>query len=470
VFPFHFESPLAVGRLLMPVVFILAIPQTQTKLQAQETAIVSLKEFISTEVRAQGFTLPQATKVHVYGRGGGSGREDHWRNGTQMYAYGWILNATTREVVWQMAPGNTRRDSVYRVADQYLDLPKGNYEAYFTNHGFARNTMFSNWNSNIDRREIPREPGRRTTEPGFLSLLGLDRDSQTRIWKQRANNYGMELYVASAEAPHVQTFTAPLRWKNIFAATSTLGDSSHWEQAFEVKKPITLHVYAQGEGARGSMLHDYGWILDARSRKRVWEMNFDKAQYAGGAEKNIRQVETIQLPAGHYVATFLTDDSHSPADWNAAPPCDPLMYGLTLAVPNDAERAAVVMTEAKPTGPVLAELVRVRDDQNVNVSFTLKAPQAVHVYAIGEGVNNRMADYAWIEDASGSKVWTMDMKDTYHAGGARKNRLADLRLTLAKGTYTLHYRTDSSHAYGDWNSDAPTDTERYGATVRSITE
>lgn len=468
MFPFYFETPLSIGRLLMPVVFALAIPLAQASLQAQEATIVSLKEFISTEVRSQGFTLPQAAKVHVYARGGGSGREDHWHDGGQMYAYGWILNATTREVVWQMGPGNSRRDSVYRVADQYLDLPQGSYEAYFSNHGFARNSLFTYWSHNIDRRELPTESARRSEPRGFLSLLGMDKDSQLRIWKERAKNYGMELYVASAGAPQVQRFDAPLRWKNIVAATPTLQDGSHWEQAFEIKKPLTLHVYAVGEGTRSGTMQDWGWIIDVRSRKRVWEMNGEKAQYAGGAEKNLRQVETLQLPAGRYLATYLTDDSHSPADWNAAPPCDPLMYGLTLAVPNDAERASFVPTEVKTTGPVLAELVRVRDDQDLKATFTLKTNQGVHIYAIGEGINNRMADYGWIEDASGKKVWIMDMKETNHAGGARKNRLADLKLPLEKGTYTLHYHTDSSHSYGDWNSEAPMDPERYGITVRGI--
>ena len=73
-------------------------------------------------------------------------------------------------------------------------------------------------------------------------------------------------------------------------------------------------------------------IIEARTRARVWEMSMDKAQFAGGARKNRRQVETVTLPAGDYEATFVTDDSHSPADWNAAPPCDPLRYGLILAV------------------------------------------------------------------------------------------------------------------------------------------
>jgi len=78
-----------------------------------------------------------------------------------------------------------------------------------------------------------------------------------------------------------------------------------------------------------------------------------------------------------------------------------------------------------------------------------------------------MADEAWIEDAAGKHVWTMERGRTQHAGGASKNRQVDEVINLAKGAYTLRFRTDDSHAYGHWNSDAPWDPEHYGVTVYS---
>ena len=144
------ESPLSMGRLVMPVAVYVMMPLAQVPLVAQETPIVSLKEFISTEVRQQGFTLPSPAKVHVYARGGGI--EQRWNDDQTLFAYGWVLNATTREVVWQMSGANSKRQDVYRVADQFIDLPAGSYEAYFSNHGFGRETLFSQWTRNIDRR------------------------------------------------------------------------------------------------------------------------------------------------------------------------------------------------------------------------------------------------------------------------------------------------------------------------------
>ena len=429
-----------------------------------EPRIVSLKGFEAAEVRSQGFTLPRAMKVHVYAKGGGLRRFGHNAGDNPLFAYGWILNASTREVVWQMDGANTKRDWDYRVADQYLDLPAGSYEAYFANHGFGQSLFLAQWTRNLDRRTLHAEQAERPR--GFLAAFGADKASLLRHWREQVGNYGLEIYLPGGNPTEVPVFEAPLRWKNILVSLAATTDTGHWVQAFHVRKPVTLHLYAEGEGS-GRRMHDYGWITAARTRARVWEMSMDKTQFAGGARKNRRQVETIQLPAGDYEATFVTDDSHSPADWNAAPPCDPGMYGLTLAVPSNADLAAVSLATPM-TWPVLAELVRVGDNEDRSQAFTLPSAQSVRIYAIAEGDGDEMADEAWIEDASGKRVWVMEHSRTQHAGGATKNRLADEVLSLPKGAYTLRFKTDDSHAYGRWNSGAPWDPEHYGATIYAV--
>ncbi len=77
-----------------------------------------------------------------------------------------------------------------------------------------------------------------------------------------------------------------------------------------------------------------------------------------------------------------------------------------------------------------------------------------------------MFDYGWIEGTkTGRAVWEMTYRTTERAGGARKNRLADVTLTLPAGAYELHYRTDGSHAFGDWNAAPPDDPLHWGITV-----
>lgn len=461
---FFLSEATAFLRVLQALAFFLLVASfAPATLRSAEPRIVSLHELDKAEVRQQGFTLPRAMKVHVYAKGGGLRRIVRTPTDTPLFAYGWILNATTREVVWQMDGANTKRDWEYRVADQYLDLPAGSYEAYFANHGFGQSLLFAQWSRNIDRRHLSVEGEGRSH--GFLAVIGADERSLLRHWREQAGNYGMEIYLAGGQAAEVTAFDAPLRWKNILVSLPATTDSGHWTQAFHVRKPITLHVYGEGEGS-GRTMHDFGWIVDARTRARVWEMSMDKSQFAGGARKNRRQVETIQLPAGDYEATFITDDSHSPADWNAAPPCDPGLYGLTLSLPVEADLGSVALT--KPLSwSVLAEVVRVGNDQDRSATLTLPSAQSVRIYAIGEGNGDDMADEAWIEDAGGKRVWKMERSRTHAAGGASKNRLADEVISLPKGTYTLRFRTDDSHAYGHWNSDAPWDPEHYGVTVYS---
>jgi hypothetical protein len=448
----------------MVALFLVLACVAPASLRGAEPRIVALHGFEAVEVQQQGFTLPRAMKVHIFARGAGLRRLVHTRSDEPLFAYGWLLNATTREVVWQMDGSNTRRDWDYRIADQYLDLPAGSYEAYFANHGFGQSLLFAQWSRNIDRRNLV--SGGPVHHNGFLAALGADEASLLRHWREQVGNYGLEIYLPGGQPAEVPTFDAPLRWKNIVLALAATTDDGHWTQAFRLRKAVTLHVYAEGEGG-GRSMHDFGWITDAHSRARVWEMSLDKSLYAGGARKNRRQVETIQLPAGDYEATFVTDDSHSPADWNAAPPCDPGLYGLTLALPADGDLAAFSLTPAL-TQPLLAELVRVDNGQDRRAAFTLAAAQSVRVYAIGEADGSDMADAAWIEDAAGRRVWTMETARAHHAGGAAKNRVADEVISLPRGTYTLRFRTDDSHAYGHWNDDAPWDQEHYGVTVYAV--
>ena len=76
------------------------------------------------------------------------------------------------------------------------------------------------------------------------------------------------------------------------------------------------------------------------------------------------------------------------------------------------------------------------------------------------------SDYAWIENAkNGEVVWEMTYRTTTHAGGSKKNRVFDKTVYLEKGEYEVHYQTDDSHAFNDWNDDAPDDRTHWGVTI-----
>lgn len=433
-----------------------------------EEKIVSLHDFESAELRHQGFTLPKAMKVRIQATGGGGGAKGFRALETSLFAYGWILNASTRELVWAMRTENSRLDRHGRVVDEVMELPAGSYEAYYANHGFGHSALFFNWSGNIDRRDPrtlaalndPRNAKEGSWNPFRKGGAGLLRD-----WRLRVTHYGMDISVAAVEAASVGRFEAPLLWKNVVVGLAKPGDNSLMLQAFHCSKPITLHVYAQGE-SNGRDMVDTGWILDVKTRTRVWEMTRDNSQYAGGGKKNRRAVQTLTLPAGDYQAVFATDDSHSPADWNAAPPCDPMLYGLTLALPKDEDLSSFKLTEFRESASSLAQMIRVQNDQNLKTSFELKREQEFRVYALGEKSDGTWVDFGWIEDqGTGKTVWTMADEKGLHAGGSSKNRVVDRLLKLPKGNYVLHYKSDDSHAYGAWNSRIPWDPEHYGITL-----
>jgi hypothetical protein len=249
-----------------------------------------------------------------------------------------------------------------------------------------------------------------------------------------------------------------------------VGDSACVRKAFALSAPLTLTVYALGEGLPGQDLVDAAWIVDTRDRRRVWEMRED-CEWAGGASKNHRSMTDLDLSAGEYVLYYSSDDTHSPQDWNSEPPYDPLNWGVTLSVREERDRKNFRAVSYQEEENVIVKLTRVRDNDHPSAGFSLKKEAQVRVYALGERSNSmkQMADYASILDArTRARVWNMDVDRTHHAGGAPKNRLIDEVITLPRGNYLVIYTTDDSHAYGAWNTDPPCDREHYGVTVMGV--
>lgn len=456
--------------ILFGVIAALSLFPLPAEIRAEEHTIVSLKEFISTEVRQQGFILPKDLRLHVYARGGGIPEGNSWDDTEKMFAYGWIIDASTRNVVWEMIYDNSHREGPYRISDQYISLPKGAYEAYFCDYGFYVDAAVSKSLMNVDRRRLNDEYGQKRSHERwswFFRLFGIDDHTWRKDWEEQARNYGMEIYAQSSEATGIYNFTLPVLMKGTVVSITGMGDGARIDKGFHLAKPVQLRIYAIGEGRQHEEMFDYGWIIDARSRKRVWEMKAERCEHAGGALKNMKTVEELTLPAGDYIVSYTTDDSHSSVDWNAPPPSDPLRYGITLTVVNESDINSCSVKDIKEDRTIIAQLVRVGDDKTLSAGFILKSEEQIRIYAIGERSNsNTMTDYAWIVDAKDHRrIWTMGSKNTYHAGGAAKNRMVDEVISLPAGKYILYYTTDDSHAYGEWNDDPPNDPEHYGVTI-----
>ncbi len=433
--------------------------------QAGEKTIVSLRNFCDTEVKSAGIEVRQPVTLHIKALGGGA--DYGWTNKTsKMYAYGWIINADSRELVWRMDSKNSTVAGENRRFDGTLTLTPGSYEVYFAAWGIVHRTTFSQISMNIDRRKGLKPPP--SKKGGVWSWFSeWWSDDLIKAWQSRCSGWGIELGIDEAYVSAVEQFTPPKALPGTVLAVTGIGDGVCKRIGFDLAAPTTLSLYALGEGLKGQDPVDLGWIVDASDRRRVWEMCKD-CDWAGGSSKNRRSSTTLELPRGAYVLYYSSDDSHSPDDWNDEPPYDPLNWGVTISIADAGERSNFKLVPYTEDANVIVSLIKVGNDEYRTAGFALKRDAEVRVYAIGERSNSlkQMADQGSILDArTREKVWTMDVDRTSYAGGATKNRYIDEVIPLRRGKYLVTYTSDDSHAYGAWNSDPPCDKERYGITV-----
>lgn len=404
------------------------VEEYQKKVKAR--AVVSLSTGNNDLYEKQGFKLDTELDLMVYSVG------EVKRDGT--YDYGWIINSDTRQEVWRFTHHNSEYaggSEKNRMIRETISLPAGNYAAFYVTDD-SHSPM--EWNTNPPY------------DPAFWGLSIFTKNDTDKRYVHLFN---------------YQDITP----KNIIIELTRLGDDEFVTKGFTLKKDMNLRMYAIGEGMEGEMF-DYGWIINAKTHQRFWEMDFRDTEHAGGNIKNRLYDKVVSFPKGNYILNYITDDSHSYHDWNASSPFDRQKWGITIIAADDNFNPNDVAEYSEQNDQsVLAKIVRVGDSENRKERFTLEKDGPVRVYAIGEGRNGDMFDYAWIEEASSGKiVWEMTYRKTNHAGGDRKNRLFDDTVFLPAGDYYVHYESDDSHSYRDWNSSAPRDPINWGVTIYKI--
>lgn len=433
-----------------------------------EKTFIELKNFNRTELKSGGFNLNEQTTLHIKARGAASEKKRDYRD--KLFAYGWIINSYTREKVWMMTRDNTSLKGNDRICDDFITLPKGSYEVYFAATYFDYQSTFTNIRANIDHRNsdnIVSIGGRHDWIVSWIEdWFGLD---ILREWMKNSKNWGVE--ILADEQAGISLFNPPKDFPNVLYKSIGLGENEYIEQGFILSKPVALHIYALGEGVRGDALSDFGFIIDAKTRTRIWEMKQINTTKAGGADKNIKFDETVNFNPGKYVVYYFTDDSHSYLDWNEAPPYDPLNYGITLKGQSEADRDAFKLFTHSDDKNIIVAITKAGDNEYRSEGFTLKQDMDLRIYAIGERYSSRrqMADYGWIINArTREKVWEMNVDKTVHAGGGTKNRMIDEIVHLPKGNYIVSFQSDDSHSYDDWNDSPPYDQAHWGITVYAV--
>jgi hypothetical protein len=397
------------------------------QLDLKKNAVLSLSALWDKEYQHQGFALEKPTELVVYAIG--EGRDD------VLYDYGWIVNTKTGARVWEMTETGTQHAggaSKNRCVRETISLPAGQYAAFFVTDD---SHSYKEWNAPPPY------------DPVFWGMT---------VW---AKDESMKKFAKTYEYK-------PAEEKNLIVDLTRLRDDESRSKSFSLKKAMDVHIHAVGEGRDGEM-SDYGWIVDASSRRKIWTMRYTETSYAGGDKKNRMIDQVIHLDKGGYIVHFVTDGSHSYQGWNSAPPYEPDRWGITIAASGEHfDLKDIGESEERENSSALASIVRVGNDERRRKEFSLPKESDIHIYSVGEGRSGEMFDYGWIENAStGKTVWEMKYRKTEHAGGAEKNRLFEGTITLPAGRYIVFYETDGTHAYDDWNDSPPDDPDGWGITV-----
>ncbi|HSG99037.1 MAG TPA: hypothetical protein VLB27_03245, partial [candidate division Zixibacteria bacterium] len=308
-----------------------------------QNIIVAFERLHRGELAVDGFELTEQTRLDLYAIGAAPGRSD------DLSAYAWIIDAQTRQPVWVMEERDTdryQRSSDLREIDDQITLQPGRYEAYYfvgQNYSFNGNVNIKDLegfeeffeelgvalaelgeelgdeieealdddddaDADADRNDRWRDRIKRDIRDG----IERDRNRDWRFGLSDRDLDELRFEVSADRAGFTKFDPQKTNYELAVADFTKVGNDERLRKGFTLSRETTLKVRACGEYSEsGNIFVDYGWIVDANSRKRVWEMDKWSTRYAGGARKNRFADEEITLAAGDYLVYFMTDDSHS---------------------------------------------------------------------------------------------------------------------------------------------------------------
>lgn len=395
------------------------------------------------------FQVSEAAQLSIYALG---------EIGTRPMDFGWIEDVSSGERIWDMTLENTKHAggwSVNRLFNDTLSIARGIYRAAYQTD--ARQS-WRDWVGNP-----PFDPA------------------------------GWGITLTAMPASVVAPFD-PLSSRQPLIELTRVRDSEQRQAQFKVNEPIRLAAYAVGEVGESSR-YDWGWLRNNDSQNMVWEMTYARSRQSGSDASNRAELAFFRLEPGTYTLGYETDDSHSFDSWLHGRPEHPERWGVTLfPVAEQLDSSSVEILDVqtsslgeeqappeppKPTehpshipplpGSMIVTLSGVGNEERAKATFSLQEESELHIRAVGEISISGRYDYGWIEKAdSGEIVWEMTFQNTHPAGGADRNRRFDGVVTLQPGEYIVHYRTDFSHAYGDFGDEPPTDPEGWGVRISKL--
>ncbi len=397
-------------------------------------AMLKFKKVRSTEFLQAEMLIHETVSLRIKAMGEYIAKEKYFADGA------WIDDLNRCEKVWGMNLTNTRHAGGAQKNRSYngkVTLPPGRY---MVNYVSDDSHSYREWNM-----PPPYDP-----EAWGIEVIPID---------------------AAGENAVEIVFDPPER--NLVAKLDRMSDNEFKRTGFTLLEDADLCIHAFGEWALSEKIFvDFGWIEDARTLEKVWEMPYSEGAYAGGEYRNRQVRDLIHLPVGDYYLCYITDYAHAYGNWQQSPPYDPRAWGIKLQGAGENFTMDQVKTFKELEGPsLLIRIGPIGDDIHKLTSFRVVEPTTVKMISVGEGYRGEMFDYAWLkDDASEEIVWEMEYDETSAAGGSRKNRSIEHVLTIPPGQYSLHYRTDDNHSFENWNEDMPTNPHLWGVTMLEVEE
>ena len=113
-----------------------------------------------------------------------------------------------------------------------------------------------------------------------------------------------------------------------FQIVQTENNADQTRNSGPIFQSVPIFIYALGEIKNGKLV-DYGWI-EKWSGEKVWEMNLDSLNYAGGDRRNVKCMENIILSPGRYRLRYVSNNTHSHKTWQGDEPENDINYGITV--------------------------------------------------------------------------------------------------------------------------------------------
>ncbi len=258
--------------------------------------------------------------------------------------------------------------------------------------------------------------------------------------------------------------------------------------AFEILDQSTIYIEGKAGNFGGSFkqhVASYAWIINSKTREIVWDARdyFDFEERSGLFGFN----EQEPLDVGFYEVYYASAEGYD-IEINSFGDVISRFFsgpkGSKFRSKYRSELGVTVFGEEGKFRKVDSQMVldrvisdaivsinKVKDDEDIQAGFSLNDDTNIRIYSIGEGTENNIIDLAWITDVKTNEiVWRSSMRKSVHAGGGDKNYLIDQKIKLPKGSYLLHYSSDDSHSFENWNVMPPNDPQFWGATLWAATE